>query len=161
MRNLILILRKVRREVGTNLIYVAWCAMKVIFNSIKPSPHALRAALKQDHQTLMGRIQNAEALLDQAKFYTVTPSDRATGLFEGLESNLVINNPKSDKPWQRTVYQLAELATMTWDEVDDPAAYVKFLNDQDASFFRYYPLNKGKNDYWEWYLVPWHGLGPL
>jgi len=35
-----------------------------------------------------------------------------------------------------------------------------FPVDKDDSYYRYHPLNKGKNDYWEYYLTPWHRVIP-
>ena len=33
-------------------------------------------------------------------------------------------------------------------------------NDKEDSYYRSHALNKGKNDQWEYYLVPWHRLVP-
>ncbi len=177
MKMIILILRKVRREVGLNLFYVIWCAVKVIFYSMKPAPQAIRAALKQDEQTLLGKRADAETLIEQAKFYHARASDKTEGLFEELKKIQVhLDQSRGVKkypdpirrPWQTTVNVLAELASMTWPgnpHSDEEALdeFVAFLDqfetqrqEQDRSLFRYYPLNKGKNDHWEWYLVPWH-----
>ena len=177
MKTIILILRKIRREVGLNLFYVIWCAVKVIFYSMKPAPRAIRAALKQDEQTLLGKRADAETLLEQAKFYRARASDKTEGLFEELKKIQVHLDQNRDvkkypdpirRPWQTTVNVLAELASMTWPgnpRSDEEALdeFVTFLDqfeterqEQGRSLFRYYPLNKGKNDYWEWYLVPWH-----
>lgn len=177
MKTVLLILRKIRREVGTNLLYVLWCAVKVILYSIKPAPRSLRAVLKQDHQTLLARLPDADALLEKAPFYRAAPSDKVAALFDKLKAvqahldqhrNVDRYPDPIPRPWQTTVNTLAELASTTWP--GDLQAHQKALDDfvafldhfetarqaQKRSLFRYYPLNKGKNDYWEWYLVPWH-----
>ncbi len=150
MSKVILLLRKIRREIGFNVVFVLWYVLKVLFNTFKAAPRRVRSALAQDYRALLARLPEADALLAQAKFYRVVPSDQAKTLFPSL-----LAEDREDR-WQSTSYYLSLLATITWDDVDDPAAHLAYLYDKDDAFFRFYPLNKGRNDYWEWYLVPWH-----
>ncbi len=150
MQAIILLLRKVRREIGFNVVYLGWCVLKLLFNTFRPVPRRVRAALRGDVRRLRAALPEASALLAQAKCFRVAPSDQARVLFPAL-----LAEDREDR-WQSTSYELSLLATITWDDVADPQAHVAYLYDKDDAFFRFYPLNKGKNDYWEWYLVPWH-----
>lgn len=175
MKEFTLLLRKIRREVGINLIYVIWCALKVIFYSIKPAPRSVRAALKKDYKTLLDQQANTDALLQRAKFYHTTASGDAQPLIDDLKRLTTFLDQHRDKdkypdderePWRKALSHLARLASMTWNDANDVHAlqqYVAFFheyeqqrNEKNQSLFRYYRLNKGKNDHWEWYLVPWH-----
>lgn len=150
MKKVILVLRKIRREIGANVVRLIWSIPYVLYQSFRPSPRNIRHALKSDHDRLRRQITGTAQLLEQARFYVVTPSDDARRWFERI-----VEEDREDR-WISASFQLAYLATVTWDGVEDPVPYVQHLYEKPNAYFRFHELNKGNNDRWEYYLMPWH-----
>lgn len=56
----------------------------------------------------------------------------------------------------REVSDLLECLVITpWDGSDQLIELMAELDAKPDEYFRWYPLNQGKNDHWEYYLVPW------
>lgn len=145
-----LLLRKIREEVGFAFIWPIWGIVGVLVNTIRPSPRRVRRLLKADRDRLKVELEAPEALLQRATFYRVTDDGPAAPWFAEL-----LEKDREDR-WSWTSARLAYLATVAWDGVDDPAGALAFVHAKDDAYFRYHELNKGENDHWEYYLVPWH-----
>lgn len=66
---------------------------------------------------------------------------------------------------KKTIYSLVKEVLgslpfkLTKKEIEDIKNTIP--NNEDDGFYRSHSLNKGKNDQWEYYLVPWHRLLPF
>ena len=71
------------------------------------------------------------------------------------------SNPKSDTRFYWTVKWMhpSLFYNLTEEEIEKVKNAIP--NDREDEFYRFHPLNKGKNDQWEYYLVPWHRLMPF
>lgn len=94
-------------------------------------------------------------------------SDQVTNLFnffphlEGPYNigtlNWVKDNAHSSTFFGVSSDLLTIIAHETSPEADETIKSI-LLNNQNDGFYRSHALNKGKNDYWEYYLTPWHRL---
>lgn len=67
-----------------------------------------------------------------------------------------------NKPFYNTLKDVLSLVGATSGATKKQIETAKSLlpMDKEDSFYRSHALNKGKNDQWEYYLVPWHRLVP-
>lgn len=70
-----------------------------------------------------------------------------------------------DNAHKRTVYSTVKdlLGGLSFELTDNEIQRIKEVipNDKEDGYYRSHSLNKGKNDQWEYYLVPWHRLLPF
>ncbi len=150
MSRVFLTIRKLRAEVGCNVVRLFPCIGGVLLNTLRPAGRTVRAQLAMDYETLQENGADRRKLLEKARFFV----RKDIGPVQPVLRELQLSD-REDR-WRWTSSRLAFLATSHWPDVDVPADQLRFLTGKRDAYFRYHELNKGTNDHWEYYLVPWH-----
>ena len=67
----------------------------------------------------------------------------------------------SDKrPFYSTIRDLLAVSASNTTDSETQKILQSIPTDRKDGYYRYHKLNRGKNDYWEWYLTLWHRLMP-
>lgn len=151
-----LLLNKLRHEVG----FVGLVRLITSFAYLKVHNLHLRFyskgrnTLKSDLKNLKSRYKEEGTSL--FRFFPHT-SDK---VHKGSMDWSIKTAPK--KPFYNTLKDMLSLvgSSKVATEENVGTALGLLPNDKEDSYYRSHALNRGKNDHWEYYLVPWHRLIP-
>lgn len=149
-----LLLRKLKHEVGlvgivrlfTSFVYLAY------HNLLLRTYSKGRSILKEDLNNLKLRYHSRGK-----EIFNFFPHNKDKVNKSTLD--WVVNNAPS-RPFYNTLKDILSISASNTTKAQTELAKSALLVDQEDSYYRAHALNKGKNDQWEYYLVPWHRLIP-
>lgn len=141
------LLKKIKKEAGIQVLFrIPFIIVSLIWQSI------LQRMYRKDIEILHSDLENIKKspnLIHKLQFF------KSNDKFEKETTLLWIERNLSNTPFYNLLENLLYIASYNINQDIIDRIIVCIDNDRQDSYYRFHPINKGKNDHWEWYLTPW------